>query len=161
MSTTCVGGLTSPRKRCTAAAVPLKPAPTIAMVLVCTVGALKRDRSLYISRCVVKRRLLSPSSNVLRARTPPVCDAHHKTSDESRDYEGRGLSRSTRSSDVLFALWLVSMRPLYNVPLRGTTEPGPRCNSELNSPPIRKTSIERYIHVSSTITPPTAPYVLL
>ena len=37
----------------------------------------------------------------------------------------------------------------------------PLCSSELSSPAESSTIIVRYIHVSSTITPPIVPYVLL
>jgi hypothetical protein len=55
----------------------------------------------------------------------------------------------------------VTIRPAYTAPRLGSVEPVPSCSSELSSPPASSTIIERYIHVSSTMTPPIVPYVLL
>jgi len=66
-----------------------------------------------------------------------------------------------RSVEERPGLPVVTMRPAYTAPRLGSVAPVPLCSSELSSPPASRTIIERYIQVSSTMTPPIVPYVLL
>ena len=53
------------------------------------------------------------------------------------------------------------MRPAYVAPRSGVMRAVPQWSSAASSPPVSRMSIDRYIHVSSAMTPPMVPYVLL